>query len=133
MTVAITGRDLSARALRAAAAKAKDAMAARRMLAIARVLEGLNRKTAAESCGMDRQTLRDWIHRYNAAGLAGRRSAGPPAATEPGSEGCKRALGAGGSRPCRGRGGALAARRPSAQARSARECREPCSSKAGCS
>lgn len=22
-------------------------------------------------CGMDRQTLRDWVHRYNAAGLVG--------------------------------------------------------------
>ncbi|PJN92405.1 hypothetical protein CNY89_30005, partial [Amaricoccus sp. HAR-UPW-R2A-40] len=26
--------------------------------------------TAAETCGMDRQTLRDWVHR-NAEGLAG--------------------------------------------------------------
>lgn len=36
----------------------KDAKAARRMLALALVLEGVDRKTAAESCGMDRQTLR---------------------------------------------------------------------------
>ena len=35
------------------------------------VLEGVDRKTAAETCGMDRQTLRDWVHRYNAEGLAG--------------------------------------------------------------
>ena len=80
MAVAITRTDLSARELRAAAAKAKDAKAARRMLAIALVLEGVDRKTAAESCGMDRQTLRDWVHRYNAEGLEGlsdRRSAGP--------------------------------------------------------
>jgi transposase len=41
------------------------------MLAIALVLEGVDRKTAAESCGMDRQTLRDWVHRYNSGGLAG--------------------------------------------------------------
>jgi transposase len=41
------------------------------MLAIALVLEGKDRKTAAETCGMDRQTLRDWVHRYNAQGLAG--------------------------------------------------------------
>ena len=60
MAVAITRTDLSARELRVAAAKAKDARAARRMLAIALVLEGVDRKTAAESCGMDRQTLRDW-------------------------------------------------------------------------
>ncbi len=57
--------------LRAASAKACDARMARRMLAIALVLEGKGRKTAAETRGMDRQTLRDWVHRYNAEGLAG--------------------------------------------------------------
>jgi transposase len=41
------------------------------MLAIALVLEGVDRTTAAETCGMDRQTLRDWVHRYNAEGLDG--------------------------------------------------------------
>lgn len=41
------------------------------MLALGLVLEGVDRKTAAEACGMDRQTLRDWVHRYNAEGLAG--------------------------------------------------------------
>lgn len=80
MAVAITRTDLSARELRAAASKTGDAKAARRMLALALVLEGVDRKTAAETCGMDRQTLRDWVHRYNADGLEGlpdRRSAGP--------------------------------------------------------
>ena len=79
MAVAITRTDFSARDLRAEAAKTTDAKAARRMLAIALVMEGVDRKTAAESCGMDRQSLRDWVHRYNAEGLAGlsnRRSAG---------------------------------------------------------
>ena len=33
---------------------------------------------AAETCGMDRQTLRDWVHRYNAAGLAGLRNLKSP-------------------------------------------------------
>ena len=60
MAVAITRTDLSARGLRVAAATAKDARAARRMLALALVLEGVGRKTAAATCGMDRQTLRDW-------------------------------------------------------------------------
>ena len=69
--VAITRRELTAVELRAAAARTKDARAARRMLAIALVLEGVDRTTAAETCGMDRQTLRDWVHRYNAEGLAG--------------------------------------------------------------
>jgi transposase len=69
--IAITRRDLTAGELRAAAAQTKDARAARRMLAIALVLDGTDRRTAAETCGMDRQTLRDWVHRYNAEGLAG--------------------------------------------------------------
>ena len=41
------------------------------MLAIALVLEGSDRGTAARACGMDRQTLRDWVHRYNAEGIEG--------------------------------------------------------------
>jgi transposase len=41
------------------------------MLAIALVLDGVSRADAARLCGMDRQTLRDWIHRYDAAGIAG--------------------------------------------------------------
>ena len=69
--IAITRRELTAGELRVAAGRTKDAGAARRMLAIALVLEGVDRRTAAESCGMDRQTLRDWVHRYNAEGLAG--------------------------------------------------------------
>lgn len=79
MAVEITRKDVSAGDLRAVAARTKDAKAARRMLAIALLLEGSDRKTAAKSCGMDRQTLRDWVHRYNAegiAGLANRHSAG---------------------------------------------------------
>ena len=80
MALAITRHDLSIAELRQAAARSRDANAARRMLAIALVLEGCSREEAAESCGMDRQTLRDWVHRYNAegiAGLANRRAPGP--------------------------------------------------------
>lgn len=71
MAVAIIRRDHSPAALRSAAAKSSDSKAARRMLAIALVLEGLDRRSAAETCGMDRQTLRDWVHRYNEEGLVG--------------------------------------------------------------
>lgn len=71
MTVAITRTDMTVGDFRAAAARSGDAKAARRMLALAMVLEGANRRTAAEACGMDRQTLRDWVHRYNAEGLDG--------------------------------------------------------------
>ena len=79
--VLITRDELDAGGLRRAASRSKDADAARRMLALALVLEGRSRTEAAMSCGMDRQTLRDWVHRYNAEGLAGlsdRRSPGPP-------------------------------------------------------
>lgn len=71
VAIVITRRELTAAELRAAAAKSRDAQASRRMLALALVLEGVDRKTAAETCGMDRQTLRDWVHRYNAEGLGG--------------------------------------------------------------
>jgi transposase len=69
--IAIARGELTAGELRAAAGRTKDSRAARRMLAIALVLEGVDRTTAAQTCGMDRQTLRDWVHRYNAEGLAG--------------------------------------------------------------
>ena len=71
MTVKITRDDLTAQDLRAAAGSVKDGKVARRLLAIALVLDGASRKAASESCGMDRQTLRDWIHRYNAQGIDG--------------------------------------------------------------
>jgi transposase len=71
MTVAITRTDLDAAGLRLAAARSKDTAASRRMLAIAMVLEGARRSDAARAAGMDRQTLRDWVHRYNETGLEG--------------------------------------------------------------
>lgn len=71
MTVAITRLDLSAGELRREARRCRDAAPARRMLALALVREGHSRAEAAQHAGMDRQTLRDWVHRYNAAGLAG--------------------------------------------------------------
>ena len=71
MAVAITRLDVSAADLREAAAQTQDAKAARRMLAIALVLDGWSREAAAEACAMDRQTLRDWVHRFNESGLGG--------------------------------------------------------------
>jgi transposase len=73
MAVAITRRELDAGGLRREAGRCRDARAARRMLALALVLEGGSREAAARAAGMDRQTLRDWVHRYNAEGLAGLR------------------------------------------------------------
>lgn len=80
MAVAITRTEFDAADLRQAATRARDADAARRMLAIALVLDGRSRTEAAQTCGMDRQTLRDWVHRYNDQGVAGlsdRKAAGP--------------------------------------------------------
>jgi transposase len=71
MVVPITRQEHSAADLRREAARTRDAAAARRMLALALVREGQSRSAAARTCGMDRQTLRDWVHRYNAEGLAG--------------------------------------------------------------
>jgi transposase len=69
MTIAITRHELGAGELRREARRCRDAAASRRMLALALVLEGSSRAEAARHAGMDRQTLRDWVHRYNAGGL----------------------------------------------------------------
>lgn len=79
--VEITRRNLSVVQLRAAAARTADAKQARRLLAIAMVLDGHSRLDAARASGMDRQTLRDWVHRYNAQGVAGLSDACRPGRT----------------------------------------------------
>jgi transposase len=53
------------------AAKAKDGNQARRLLALAAIRDGKSRAEAARIGGMDRQTLRDWVHAVNARGLDG--------------------------------------------------------------
>ena len=70
-SVAITRTELDSAGLRAAAAGSADAKQARRLLALAMVLDGHPRLLAARAGGMDRQTLRDWVHRYNARGIEG--------------------------------------------------------------
>jgi transposase len=57
--------------LRLRATRMSDADAVRRLLAIALLLEGSSREAAARATGMNRQTLRDWVHRYNAQGPLG--------------------------------------------------------------
>src|SRR5215813_2069415 len=57
--------------VRGLAKRAKDAAQARRLLAIAAVLDGASRTDAATIGGMDRQTLRDWVIRFNAQGPDG--------------------------------------------------------------
>jgi transposase len=63
--------DYSAGELRRLARISKDSRQSSRLLSLAAVLDGMNRTDAARVGGMDRQTLRDWVHRYNAAGPDG--------------------------------------------------------------
>lgn len=67
----ITRDDYTSAGLRALSAKCRDGAEVRRMLALALVLDGRPRGEAAALNGMDRQTLGDWVRRYNADGLAG--------------------------------------------------------------
>jgi transposase len=71
MTVKILRLGHNATDLRRKAAKTWNADQARRLLALAMVLEGASRTDAATACGMDRQTLRDWVHRFNGLGIDG--------------------------------------------------------------
>jgi transposase len=78
--VEITRMDHTAAELRVRAARSRDSAQSRRLLAIAMVLEGASREDAARQAGMDRQTLRDWVHRYNETGpdgLISRTAPGP--------------------------------------------------------
>jgi len=57
--------------VRRVAQRVKNAAQARRLLAIAAVLDGSSREQAAKIGGMDRQTLRDWVIRFNEQGPDG--------------------------------------------------------------
>ena len=73
--------DFSARELRRLAATTKNANQSRRLLSLAAILDGMSRTEAARIGGMDRQTLRDWVHRFNERGPDGLKdtwSKGPP-------------------------------------------------------
>ena len=63
--------DYSAAELRRLATTTKNANQSRRLLSLAAILDGMNRTEAARIGGMDRQTLRDWVHRFNAQGPDG--------------------------------------------------------------
>ncbi len=63
--------DYSAEELRALARRSKDVNQSRRLLSLAAVRDGMDRGSAAKVGGMDRQTLRDWVHRFNVAGPEG--------------------------------------------------------------
>ncbi len=63
--------DYEAGQLRKLAKRYRDARQICRLLALAAVYEGKSRAEAARIGGMDRQTLRDWVHRFNAEGPEG--------------------------------------------------------------
>jgi hypothetical protein len=68
MPSAVTLReDYSAEGLPALARRSKDVNQSRRPLS----RDGMDRGSAARIGGMDRQTLRDWVHRFNASGPGG--------------------------------------------------------------
>jgi transposase len=71
--VPITRSEFTAVQLRRRAQRSDDGRLSCRLVSIAMVLEGATRTAAAAAGGMDRQTLCDWVHRYNAAGIAGLR------------------------------------------------------------
>ena len=74
--------DIPAAALRRSARQEGDGRVACRLLGRAHVVDGMSRERAARQAGMDRQTLRDWVIRFNAEGVEGlrdrRRSGRPP-------------------------------------------------------
>jgi transposase len=76
--IEVTRLDLTSNDLRHEATRSDNGRIACRILAIAQILDGKSREEAATSCGMDRQTLRDWVHRYNARGIEGLRDAPHP-------------------------------------------------------
>jgi transposase len=70
-TAIVVRADFSSQELRRLARRVKDAAQARRLLAIAAVRDGAAREEAAKIGGMDRQTLRDWVIRFNDQGPDG--------------------------------------------------------------
>jgi transposase len=65
--------DMEAAELRRLARRERDGRVAARLIALANVLDGMSREAAARAAGMDRQTLRDWVVRFNAGGVDGLR------------------------------------------------------------
>jgi|SRR5271170_7681023 len=65
--------DITAAVLRKKARSEKDGRVVSRLFGIANILDGMDRDQAARLAGMTRQTLRDWVVRYNTNGVEGLR------------------------------------------------------------
>lgn len=73
--------DYDADMLRSLARRSRNPRQIRRLLSLAAIYDGRNRTEAARIGGMDRQTLRDWVLRFNEGGpdeLADRQRSGCP-------------------------------------------------------
>ncbi len=99
MSVCISLRDdYDGLQLRELARASRDPRQVRRLLALAAAYDGMSRADAARVGGMDRQTLRDWAHRFNEEGPEGlKHRCGPPSALDARAD--ERALGDRGNRP----------------------------------
>ena len=87
--------DRDAAELRRLARRERDGGVSARLLALANALEGMPREEAARLAGMTGQTLGDWVHRYNAEGVAGLRDrprAGRPCRLDEGRQAALKAL-----------------------------------------
>ena len=89
------GTDRDPAELRRLARRERDGRVSARLLALANALDGLPREEAARLAGMTGQTLRDWVHRYNEAGVAGLRDRprpGRPCGLDEGAQATLKAL-----------------------------------------
>ena len=80
MTIALR-EDFDAAQVRWHASRCVDGHQARRLLSIAAIYDGMSRAAAARIGGMERQSLRDWAHRFNAEGPSGLRNRKAPGAS----------------------------------------------------
>ncbi len=63
--------DFDSQTLRGLARRCEDSNQSRRLLSLAAVYDGMNRTEAARIGGMNRQTLRHWVLRFNKDGPEG--------------------------------------------------------------
>ena len=87
--------DVTSVELRRLARLEADGRVSCRILALANALDGMSREQAAKQAGMDRQTLRDWVIRFNAEGIDGLRDrprSGRPAFLDEGQMAAFKAL-----------------------------------------
>jgi transposase len=87
--------DLGPHELRALARRERDGRVCARLHALAHALDGRSRAEAARRAGMGRQTLSDWVRRYNAQGVDGLRDRprpGRPCGLDEGRQAALKAL-----------------------------------------